>query len=388
MVGKQSGPINKTRSFIRSIIDNTDIDEIHLFSDQPRYFIKKNKIEKANIVEKQISEPGKLKYFQYIFRQILTFLQMVKFKNITIYYFRYNSLLLIPILLKLFKVKNIFIEVNGIPNQSLLENSYSNRLEYLRKLCIFYFDKILFKNVDQIYTVSRSFKENLIKNYDIDKEIYVIENGYEENDIQSVINEDSKIKLNNNFRYIIYVGELALYAGIEFMLDAFTRFYLNYDIGKQTKLFIIGDGQLSDKVFKRIPSPVKNNIVPIIGDMPKKQLLKYIISSEIGIYTPSSVSYGIDGQRGGSPLKLVDYLSLGKPIIVPQSEYYTYVKNNKIGMLYEPENEDSFCNLLNELLENHDLLHLMQNNARNYAINKLQWSKTLLPLIHQIQIIY
>ena len=184
------------------------------------------------------------------------------------------------------------------------------------------------------------------------------------------------------------MGELALYAGIEFMLDAFTRFYLNYDIGKQTKLFIIGDGQLSDKVFKRIPSPVKNNIVPIIGDMPKKQLLKYIISSEIGIYTPSSVSYGIDGQRGGSPLKLVDYLSLGKPIIVPQSEYYTYVKNNKIGMLYEPENEDSFCNLLNELLENHDLLHLMQNNARNYAINKLQWSKTLLPLIHQIQIIY
>ena len=87
MVGKQSGPINKTRSFIRSIIDNTDIDEIHLFSDQPRYFIKKNKIEKANIVEKQISEPGKLKYFQYIFGQILTFLQMVKFKNITIYNF-------------------------------------------------------------------------------------------------------------------------------------------------------------------------------------------------------------------------------------------------------------------------------------------------------------
>ena len=83
-------------------------------------------------------------------------------------------------------------------------------------------------------------------------------------------------------------------------------------------------------------------------------------------------------------MKIVDYLSMGRPVLVPQSSYYDYVEEYQIGARYQPGNKNSFAEMLAMLTEDDAENRRLGQNARAYAIDHLDWRFTLAPLYSMI----
>ena len=320
----------------------------------------------------------------YILYQFPTILRIINlhFKNYTdIYYFRYTPFLFIPMFLKILGLNRIYLEINGIPNQDLLEKRKKPFIPYLRKLILFRYDKFLFRYVNYLFTVCDVFKKNIATNYSINNDIFVIPNGYFSEDIESLeaFKTKRELELDQRKKYCIYAGSLIYYEGVEFLIDAYVKFCEIPD-NKDKVLLILGSGPLLNDLKLKIPSELKDNF-KFIGYVPRDIMRKYIIASDVGVYTPLEVSYGEEMQRGGSALKLVDYLGCGIPVLIPKSTYYQYVINNNIGCEYNPNDISSFCNVLTIMMTDTHKLKIQGRNASEYARSTLHWKQTLSPLI-------
>jgi len=367
----EPGPLNHVRDFLRIISDSKFFDKIVVFSN-----INLNK----NLKEIYVCNISTKSYLVF---QIISFFRMVKSFSKTehqVFYFRYCSFLFLPIFLKLMGKREIFLEINGIPNQFLLEGLRRPFTKYFRKLLLQQYDRFLFQRVDHIVTVCSVFRDNLVKNYGVRK-VILAPNGIFIDKVKLMSRNVAKrlLGLDKKKRYCIYVGALVYYEGLEFLIEAFQDFCRSYSTN-DVVLLILGDGNLRRKLQFQIAPAYKKNII-FLGYIGREKTRQYIAASHIGVYTPQSVSYGYDGQRGGSPLKIIDYLAAGRPILVPKSKYYAYVESEQIGFLYEPENSKSFGDALNKLIYDDAKCDKLGENARRYAESHLDWKITLSHLL-------
>lgn len=373
------GPLNRTKDYLRVILNYCKIKSLTIFTNKSdlKYLESNSRVSvQVNIIEENQYFP-QLFYILYQFNTLLKILRLSFISTKNIYYFRYTSFLFIPIFLKLMGKRSIFLEINGIPNQDLLESRKKPYARYLRKLLLFQYDKFLFHSVDYLLAVCEVFKKNLIKNYGVKKDIVVIPNGYFSEDVESLGIDKAKKKVGLDYkkRYCIYVGSLIYYEGVEFLVNAFQKFCSTQTYNDKV-LLILGEGPLLKDLQSQITPEFKKNIV-FLGYVPRQKMREYIAASDVGIYTPLEVTYGQDNQRGGSPLKIIDYLAAGRPILVPQSSYYQYMEDERIGRMFKSGESDSFCTVLTELMENDQALEKYGRNARRYAELNLHWKHTL-----------
>lgn len=380
------GPINHVKDFLKAMSNCKDIGNIIVLNNN--YAINE-------AVKENIKSPAKVYTINtkhYIFDQLIAFFVFIRLlltlKGKKFFYFRYCSFLLLPICLKMLRVKNVFLEVNGVPNLFLLEGKRRPFIAYLRKQLLFRFDKLLFKLADQLLTVCSAFRDNMVDNYKVKKNIIIIPNGFFiENSM--LIDKDSakrKLGLDCKNKYCIYIGTLADYAGVEFLMEAFQAF-CSYVDNRDMVLLILGSGSLSQNQNFRSNIETNNNI-DHIGNVSRDKMREYLAASDLGIYTPPEIGYNKDRQRGGNPLKIVDYLSSGLPVLVPKSDYYEYVEQNKLGSVFESGNIESFCASLQALMRNQVKLAEFGSNAKDYAMKNLQWKITLSKLFEAIERIY
>ena len=77
---------------------------------------------------------------------------------------------------------------------------------------------------------------------------------------------------------------------------------------------------------------------------------------------------------GGSPFKLYEYASCGKPIIstdipgIPE-----FVNKNKCGIIVEPNNPKALAEAIVKLLDNPNLAEEMGKNGRKAILNGYSW---------------
>lgn len=382
------GPINHVKDFISAIGDYAKITRIIAVTNNREMTGLKMKKQAARLETYTINTKLNVVY-QLLFYQMVSLFVFVKLLLIVrgkkVFYLRYCSFLFLPLILKIFRVKNVFLEINGMPNQLLLEKKKNSSVDYLRKKILFYFDKALFEMVDQLLAVCPNFRDNIVNNYKVKKSIAVIPNGYILQNIRLLNKAQARLKLGlgGNKIYCIYIGALAHHEGIEFLVEAFLK-WLSLTGDDKMGLLILGGGDLlrNHKFLSNIKS--SKNIV-YVGRVARDRMREYLAAADIGVYTPPEVNYNKDRQRGGSPLKIVDYLSSGCPVLVPESKYYEYVEQNKLGALFKPGDVESFCASLKTLTQNQEKLAELGNNAKAYAEKHLQWKTTLSGLFEVIE---
>jgi glycosyltransferase involved in cell wall biosynthesis len=388
LTGEDSGPTNHSIDFLKCLIESKEIDTLTVFARTSIVSEALNKNYKIDIVS-YFLKGGRglvISSLLYQLRSLFYLVKLLKNSDSTIVYFRHTPLLLLPIFLKLFRYNNIYVEVNGIPNQFLLERKKYELRHYLRKKLLFELDKILFRVVDGIFTVCEVFKKNIKERYGDRTIIKVIPNGSFSHSVKSIQRDKAKkeCQLKHDKKYAIYVGNIvSKFEGVVFLIEAFLKICEKEEL-KDWYLLILGKEPIENNLKALIP-PEFSDRIQFRGVVDREKMYKFIAASNIGVYTPPTIKYGIDGQRGGSALKLVDYLSTGCPILVPRSKYYDYVDEFKCGFRYKPEDVSSFIKQFKRL-GNNDIINSQYGiNARHYAINYLDWSKTLKPVIELIK---
>ena len=301
-------------------------------------------------------------YEMYTLFLILNIISKQKEKFDIIY--RRHSLLNTEFFLaKLFKI-SVVKEVNGIIVDEALANMWGDNFSIR---IIRWIEKFNMNKADKIIAVTPRLMEVIHKDHNVPKEkLVVIENGANIELFKPANQKEAKEKLNlnKNNNYICYVGNLAPWQGVEYLIQSASAIINEIP---NTRFLIVGDGLMKNELVelsKKID--VFDNFI-FTGAVPHQEIPDYINASEV------CVVYKKPLKSGYSPLKLYEYLACEKPVIASRLEGFEILEKNNAGILVEPENPEKLVRAVVELLKNEKLREEMGRNGRTYIIENHSW---------------
>jgi glycosyltransferase involved in cell wall biosynthesis len=143
----------------------------------------------------------------------------------------------------------------------------------------------------------------------------------------------SKLNLDDAPFYFCFVGNLAPWQGIDKAIAAFAKL-LNEKPGLDAKLLIAGTGP-SRKELEKLASELKlEKKIVFLGSI-AHELVPYVICASDVCIAP--FGYWRNMKMGVSPLKLFEYLSCGRPVVVSSIPGTEIVKQLDAGIVVKPD---------------------------------------------------
>lgn len=164
--------------------------------------------------------------------------------------------------------------------------------------------------VSQIYKCDAfiSLKRNLVDQIDPDAEAYVFD---------GLVEEQTQVKKEPLSGYFFFNGYLSDHFGIKRFVDAF------HQSECKSKLIIAGNGPLAKYIDKLSKEDYR---ILFLSQISKEKVLSYSLNSIANI-NPGSLDSRLE--KDISPFELVEYLSLGIPVISTKSpRFYRVFKND------------------------------------------------------------
>lgn len=194
-----------------------------------------------------------------------------------------------------------------------------------------------------------------------DKINYITLTEFNKKKLLSLVKDESKIYVKPNFvekrdkvekvleDYFVYIGRLDEIKGINFLVEAWKEIDENID------LYVIGTGQEEEKLKKFVE---KNNIknIKMLGFMQRDKVFE-IIQKSRAIIVPSKWYEGF-------PMTITESFSLGIPVIGSKlGNIEAIVYDNKNGLLFEKNNKEELRKVIELVFNNKEKNIELGNNA-------------------------
>jgi hypothetical protein len=135
-----------------------------------------------------------------------------------------------------------------------------------------------------------------------------------------------------------------------------------------TKFVLVGDGPAKDGLSRRVYNSSLKDSVVFTGSVPHDELPRYVASFDVGVM-PDSNSYG-------SPIKIFEYMAMGKPVLAPKLEpIEEVIKDGVNGLTFTRMNKEELSASIIKLLTDKELYQKIACNSRKEVLEKHTWSK-------------
>jgi glycosyltransferase involved in cell wall biosynthesis len=163
-----------------------------------------------------------------------------------------------------------------------------------------------------------------------------------------------------NYFVITYVGAHGVANHLDQILDAGKK------LEDTNVLFLlIGQGMEKDRLKEKAKQRNVTN-VRFLDPVPKKEVFKYILASEMG----ASVLKKVDTFKTVYSNKSFDYFSCKKPILMAiDGVSRELVEDARAGIYVEPENAEEYSKAIREYLNDEKRLQTEGQNGYEYAKN-------------------
>jgi len=261
-------------------------------------------------------------------------------------YTRKPGLGLSPALLaKIFRVPYI-VELNGLIRDDIL--ALKPDCNTIIVTVADFVEKINYVLAAAIIAVTPEIKNGLIIDYGISEtKINVIENGVN-TDIFKLIDKKQAVErlgLDQNFNYVCFVGGLAPWHGVQYLIDAAPLVLKQVP---NTKFLIVGDGPMKGELVEQVNNLKLSDSVIFTGRVPHVVIPYYISASDL---CAAPFIPGRNTKTGLSPLKIYEYLACGKPVVASNlSGIKELITESYGGVLVEPQNAEEFGLAIVQLL--------------------------------------
>lgn len=239
-----------------------------------------------------------------------------------------------------------------------------------------YFSRYL---VDGLTTITSELGEILKKKYHLqDKKIGIWSSGFSQNLLNDSQNQMSVgNKINSQKFVLLYHGTYSPTRGIENLIRSIAE--LDDVMKKNVKLLLVGMPQNKKtdltKLCKELNITEEIDIIPPVHN---KKILMYIKSSDVGIIPlpPNN-----EWWRVSVPLKTLEYLAMGKPIIATNIPFHKRIfDKGKCGVLLENSEPKSIATAIFFLYKNREKLDEMGRIGREIVEKHYTWDKKALDL--------
>ncbi|MFX0132816.1 MAG: glycosyltransferase family 4 protein [Candidatus Hodarchaeota archaeon] len=344
-------------------------------------YLFKFKNEKINNI-KRILLPGwllkcwkKRLYPSYIITFIYLFIKLIRLKkqfDSEINFINHPSPftgLLGLLISKIFR-KRIFMHCPDLISlYAIAVMVLGNHKSLIKEKGSFILEKLLLNQSDKILAVNSYIRDYIIRMKIKRKKIEIFPNGVDTSLFNPDIDNSKLIKKYNfdKFFNIIFVGIIEDWAGINTIIDSAKMLYNSHP---NIRFLFIGDGKARNK-FENMKNQAN---IKFLGYKPHKIIPQFIKSADIALLTfPNKQAY--QAAHAASPLKIFEYMALGKPVI---STYLAGLKDviepYKSGIFIYQRNPEELTKKILELYENENMRKKIGLTARKTIMQRYDWN--------------
>ncbi len=258
----------------------------------------------------------------------------------------------------------------------LILDAFPNFIKYFGKLLLFpyyYMAKETINNADAITSMSKSFIEwsnnfKSVKSKEMSRVLPLVpsEGIFTEEEIEYAEKwcDDNGINKGSKFN-ILFVGSLSKAFDFNTIIECAK---IIEPINKKIKFIVCGKGELEEPIQNKTKH--LSNLV-LSGWVDQNKIKAIAARSCLGI----APYRNIKNFKENIPNKIIDYISLGLPIISPlQGEVEKLISTNNIGAIYEEDSVNSLKEIIFDLLSNEDLRDKLSSNALKLYNSKYNYN--------------
>lgn len=265
--------------------------------------------------------------------------------------------------------------IKGVKVVSEFHADFKDEIPHLNKSK---FQRFILKLIAPIYTLNYKLSHGIIYNHPILKEkfdsrfkvpsIYSY-NGSNYNQFIPVDKSFSreKVKIKEDEIAFLFLGSVSKWHGVDYLIDIFNEKIIQEN--NNISLYIVGAAENS--YVNEIKQKINNKNIKLIPPVDTNFAINYINASDYCLLPVKQIRIS-----PGSPLKLYDYISCGKPVIAQSNVrgYSDEVEKYNLGYTMDLTNSNtSAIRIIKIINEKQDF----SENNRAVAMNDLSWEKRI-----------
>jgi glycosyltransferase involved in cell wall biosynthesis len=259
----------------------------------------------------------------------------------------------------------LVFELNGDPLREFAEVGleFSKTQWALSRLIM----RLMFNAVDHVVAVSEILRQRAIELW--------VHNGAH---VELFDNEGDSLGVRNRYGLgdgplVIFVGGFKPWHGLDLLIDAFRELTCS-GINSDTKLVLVGDGQLRPEMENRVDALQIRDHVIFAGRVSHQEVVSLLGTAQIAVMSHS----GSPTTAARSPMKLFEYMAAGKAIVAPTLPNVEKVLTHRLnGLLVPPDDPLELAKAFCELLKNSTLRANLGREARKKAVEEHSWDRTV-----------
>ncbi len=251
---------------------------------------------------------------------------------------------------------------------------------------VMFIEKYNLKKAALIVVVSRVIKEELITKGVDGRKILVNPNGVNP---EVYFPGAGGLAIREKYRLreeivVGFSGTFTFYHGVVELASAIILFFEeNPALTARVKFFLIGDGDLKPEVEAVISnSPYKERVI-FTGLVPQFESPKYLDACDI-LVSPH-ILFGDGSEFFGSPIKLFEYMAMGKAIVASKLGQIGEILNHgKTAYLVEPGDINQLAAGIKLLVQDKELRVMLAGNVRQEIMTKYTWDRHVSRILEMI----
>ncbi len=262
----------------------------------------------------------------------------------------------------------VVTEINGSISEE--QGSRKTIIHKIINNILIYISKQSILHSDHLVTVTPNLKEVIQNELHISsKKITVIPNGANVRLFHPAEKEVScrLLNLSCNLTYICFIGNLASYQGIEYLIQASP---LILTACPDVHFLIVGDGPMRNEWMQIAQKNCVYDKFIFTGSVPIEKVPLYINASDACV-APFKIAR--NAKIGLSPLKIYEYMACGKPVVSSRIPNLEFIEEQNTGLLVEPENPKELAKAIIKLIKDKSLREKMGKNGRELAVKNYSW---------------
>jgi len=253
----------------------------------------------------------------------------------------------------------LFLEVNDAAFVERVRKISMKRIPLL-------IERKVFAGACAIVTISGPFKEAMVAQGVAAEKILVLPNAIDGRTFSLQVANPERLRKRYDLEgkmVIGYVGGFAPWHRLDLLLEAFCSLRNRYG---EAALLLVGDGITYGSIKAYANDQGLSGVVAMPGSVPHAEIPEHISAMDICVIP--------DCNDFCSPMKLFEYMALGKPAVAPRLPSLQEIVADRVdGILFEPRSKTALVAALDVLLADEALRNRIGQAARATVLGRYSW---------------
>jgi len=242
-----------------------------------------------------------------------------------------------------------------ISTELTLKDQAPTMFRRMRDIALYLFNASLNKYSDLIICASEAIKRQW-ENKNTNRKIRVVYPPFDTSKISAIEYFPLRKDFKKNGEWVI--GTVGRLSEEKRHIDLINAFVSVSKIFPKSKLLIVGDGYLRDKLEKSVDNLEVRNKIVFVGF--KENVFQFLKEMDIFVFPSRTEGLGI---------VILEAMASGLPVVASNiGGIPEIVKHNETGVLVEPQKPSELAEAIIQLLKNPEKMHKMGDNGRKRVL--------------------